>query len=217
MSSAILQAVEQRVPEAETILIPSSFSGYPASAECVSAIRQRFSGKVLVGQVGRLLQHKGYHVTIEAARQLANYNPEIQFLFIGEGPDEDWLRELATGVPNIEFTGFQQDVGNWLAALDVFVFPSLSEGLGSTILEAMQHKVPVIGARAGGIPDLITDGENGILVEPGDPDALRDAIEGLVTNAGKRSALVECATSGLAIYSPQAISKRYQALYGALV
>ncbi|GHD48837.1 hypothetical protein GCM10008110_18040 [Marinobacter persicus] len=201
------------MPDAKTTVIPSSFSGFPSSEERVSAIRQRFDGKVLVGQVGRLLQHKGYHVTIEAARKLVTSHPEIQFLFIGEGPDEDWLRDLAAGLPNIQFVGFQQDVGNWLAALDVFVFPSLSEGLGSTILEAMQHEVPVIASRAGGIPDLIKNGENGILVEPGDPDTLRVAIETLVVNERQREWLTRRAIQGLAGFSPNTVAERYLSLY----
>ncbi len=213
LSSAIESVVRQRLGQTRTAIIPSSFSGFQVDAENVGRIKQEYSGKHLIGQVGRLLQHKGYQVTIEAARDLSERNPDVHFLFLGEGPDAEWLKALAKDVPNVSFLGHREDVGDWLAALDVFVFPSLSEGLGSTILEAMQHHVPVIGARAGGIPDLISANENGLLVPPGDAGALSQAIESLLNDPEWASGLAECAQARLQAFSPSSIADRYQALY----
>ncbi|MCK7551995.1 glycosyltransferase family 4 protein [Marinobacter goseongensis] len=213
LSSAIERVVRQRLATANTVIIPSSFSAFPAEPERVSGLRSQYSGKRLVGQVGRLLKHKGYQVTIEAARRLRDSSPDLQFVFLGEGPDEDWLQKLAEGLPNIRFLGHRDDVGDWLAALDVFVFPSLSEGLGSTILEAMQHRVPVIGANAGGIPDLIKDRENGLLVTAGDAQALAVAIQQVLDEPGLAEGLATEALEGLKNFSPEEIAGRYAELY----
>ena len=213
LSSAIRSIVSRRLESANTVVIPSSFSAFPAEPRRVRAIRSQYPGKRLVGQVGRLLKHKGYQVTINAARKLLDSAPDLHFVFLGEGPDEDWLKKLAEALPNISFLGHRDDVGDWLAALDVFVFPSLSEGLGSTILEAMQHRVPVIGASAGGIPDLIKDRENGLLVPAGDAEALASAIQELLEEPALAEGLATKALEGLKNFSPEAIGRRYCELY----
>lgn len=215
LSSAIEAVVQQRLGCVDTVIIPSSFSGFPTAANAVEAIRQQYPAKRLVGQVGRLLKHKGYHITIEAARLLGNLRPDVQFIFLGEGPDEQWLKSQAQGLPNVSFLGHKDNVGDWLASLDVFVFPSLSEGLGSTILEAMQHHVPVVGAKAGGIPDLISDKTNGLLVSPGDPEALASAIQFILDNPEQAAALTDAAQAGLTAFSPASVAERYLDLYSA--
>jgi glycosyltransferase involved in cell wall biosynthesis len=216
LSNAIARSVLARVASATIAVIPSSFSGFEAVPADVSAIRQRFAGKRLVGQVGRLLEHKGYQVTIAAAQQLAANYPDVMFVFLGEGPDEDWLKQQAGNACNVCFVGHQNNVGSWLAALEVFVFPSLHEGLGSTVLDAMQHGVPVIGARAGGIPDLIAQGETGLLVAPGDASDLARAIAGLLDSQLSREVLSDNATAQLEAFSPSTIAGRYQNLYTAV-
>ncbi len=166
-----------------------------------------------MGQVGRLLKHKGFQVTISAAKELIRENPKVHFLFVGEGPDEDWLKEQSRGLGNVEFVGYQENVGNWISAFDIFLFPSLTEGLGSTILEAMQLDVPVIAARAGGIPDLVADHVNGLLVPPGDASALSRAISQLVDNPSLSSSLKKGARLNLHKFSPQRMATEYRSLY----
>lgn len=213
LSSAIKQVVLESIPIANTAIIPSSFSGFDADADAVKRIREQFAGRVLIGQVGRFLHHKGHAVTVSAARRLAENAPEALILFLGEGPEEESLREQARGLDNVIFAGFQKDIGNWLAALDVLVFPSLKEGLGSTILEAMQHGVPVVGARAGGIPDIIRHDENGLLVAPGDADALAGATLALLRDEVLRQRLVSKAAEGLLNFSPENTANAYVRLY----
>lgn len=216
LSSEIKRRVLQLEPSAKIDIIPSSFSELVSAPDSVSTIRDRFPGKFLVGQVGRLLEHKGYHITIDAARHLSVSHPEVQFLLIGEGPHENYLRDLAEGLPNVEFAGYKSDIGNWLAALDLFVFPSISEGLGSTILDAMHFGVPVIGARAGGIPDLIDHETSGLLVEPGNAFALAEAISALVKYPDRRLLMAKNAKANLEKFSPDVISKRYEQIYSSL-
>lgn len=213
LSSAIEQVVLESAPTAKTVIIPSSFSGFDADTDQVQRIREQFAGRVLIGQVGRFLHHKGHAVTLQAARRLAEAYPEALILFLGEGPEEEVLREQAHDLDNVIFAGFQKDIGNWLAALDLLVFPSLKEGLGSTILEAMQHGVPVIGARAGGIPDIVRHNDNGLLVEPGDASALADAMLALLRDESLRARLVAGATKELSRFSPESTANAYMKLY----
>ncbi len=90
---------------------------------------------------------------------------------------------------NITFMGFANNVGDYLALVDLFVFPSLHQGMESTLVDAMGYCLPVVAGRVGGTPDVIQDGETGILVEPADAEALQRAIVELYDDADWRVAL----------------------------
>lgn len=147
---------------------------------------------------------------------MAITHPDCQFLLLGEGPDRADFEAQARGLENVSFLGHKDNIGSWLAALDLLLFPSLSEGLGSTILEAMQHNVPVIASKAGGIPDIVRDGENGILVPPGNAMALEQAINALLASPSRAKALVEKAKADLSVFSPTQTATAYQQLYRQL-
>ncbi|MBK1874742.1 glycosyltransferase family 4 protein [Marinobacter sp. 1-3A] len=217
LSRAIAASVEGRVPEANTVVIPSSFSGFKADGAETRSIRERYQGKRLVGQVGRLLEHKGYQVTIEAARLLRKKKPDLAFVFLGEGPDEKQLKQRARDLDNVFFVGHQTNVGSWLAAMDVFVFPSLHEGLGSTVLDAMHQGVPVIGAKAGGIPDMIEHEVTGLLVAPGDAEELAAGIERLLEDKTQAQDLAARAGQQLTRFSPNHVANLYLGLYRELL
>lgn len=217
LSNAIATSVKERIPAASTVVIPSSFSKLSAVSSETHAVKERYHGKKLVGQVGRLLMHKGYHVTIEAARALQRKHPDVVFVFLGEGPDENELKKQAQDLGNVFFVGYQSNVGSWLAAMDVFVFPSLHEGLGSTVLDAMQFGVPVIGADAGGIPDMIEDGVTGQLVAPGNSVELAAGIEKALEDKVMASAMAERAREQLPRFSPGHIADCYFSLYRKLI
>lgn len=217
LSNAIASSMKERVPDVSTVVIPSSFSKLSAESSETRAIKEHYQGKRLIGQVGRLLRHKGYHITIEAARALQHRYQDVMFVFLGEGPDEAELRKQAQDLDNVVFVGYQSDVGSWLAAMDVFVFPSLHEGLGSTVLDAMQFGVPVIGANAGGIPDMIENGVTGQLVAPGDPLALGSAIEKALESKEVAYAMARRAREQLPLFSPEHVADCYFSLYRELI
>lgn len=217
LSSAIRAVVQNTVTLARTEVIPSSFSGFSVDDDEVRRIREQYSGRILLGQVGRFLAHKGHAVTLKAAAQLEQTCPEAVFLFLGEGPEEAALKAQAQGLNNVVFAGFKEDIGNWLAALDLLVFPSLQEGLGSTILEAMQHRVPVVATRAGGIPDIIEDGVNGLLVSPGDAGALAKAIRSVLADDHLRERLVAGGDATLPRFSPERNAEAYRSLYNDIL
>lgn len=138
--------------------------------------------------LARLDAQKGIHFLLEAARGVA----AARFVFVGDGPDRQRFEKLARelGVAErVTFLGQRRDVPDLLAASDVFVLPSLWEGLPLSILEAMAAGKPVIATEVGGTPEALTDGETGLLVAPSDPAALTTAIRRVLEDADLRSRL----------------------------
>lgn len=158
-------------------VIHSSSSGLSVDNAAVKSIRAAFPGKWIIGNVGALDNaQKGQEYIIEVARRLQDSHPDLAFVLVGGGDDEAMLRELADGLPNVAFEGWADNVGDYLAAFDLFVLPSNKEGIGGILLDAMDRALPIIASRVGGVPEIVRDGENGILIEPGSPDALQEAI-----------------------------------------
>ena len=136
-------------------------------------------GRPVVGFVGRLTRQKGVSHFIEAARRVLAAGIGAQFLLVGEGAGERALRDQisANGLDHdVVLAGYQEEIPTVMAALDIFVLPSLYEGLPYTLMEAMAAGRPVIASRVGGNSDLIDEGENGLLVPPGDPAALAESL-----------------------------------------
>lgn len=150
----------------------------------------------LIGTVGRLVPIKGHAWLIRAIPRVLEEFPNACVVFIGDGPLADELRQLAHTVgagQNVVFLGMRQDVPACLAALDIFVFPSLNEGMGRALLEAMAAGLPVVATAVGGIPDIVVDGESGVLVPPKNAVALADAVRGMLRDPGRRRAYGEAA------------------------
>lgn len=137
----------------------------------------------VIGTVGRLVPIKGHEWLLKAARRVLLELPHAWFVFIGTGPLLEELRQLAEALrihERVRFLGARQDVPECLAALDLFAFPSLNEGMGRALIEAMAMGLPVVATRVGGIPDIVTDGETGVLVPARDDGALAGALIGLL-------------------------------------
>ena len=167
-------------------------SHLPRNEITIIALKKRYSGKFLIGHIGALAPtHKGQLSLIEAARILQPLYPEMHFLLLGSGRDESFFRTEAAGLTNMEFLGFQENVGDYLAIFDLFAFPSLEEGLGSTLLDAMEFGVPIVASNVGGIPDIIIDQQNGLLFPPTDSRVLSEQIKKLYHNPDLRKILSE--------------------------
>jgi glycosyltransferase involved in cell wall biosynthesis len=139
----------------------------------------------LVGTVGELVEAKGQRHLIEAASLILEKIPQTKFMIVGSGRLEAELKSRVSrlGVADsIIFAGFRDDVGNCLDAFDVFVLPSESEGLNNSIVEAMMMGTPVAATNVGGIPEIVKHGETGLLVPPGNPAMLADAVMNLLSN-----------------------------------
>ncbi len=148
--------------------------------------KENLQRKPIILFVGRLIKLKGVHVLIKAMKRIIIRYPDTSLVIIGDGVYMNSLHDLVSHLhleSLITFTGriSNQEVMTWYQKASIFVLPSISvdgqtEGLGVVLLEAMAYGVPVIGSNIGGIPDIIKDGENGVLVTPDDPDELSDKI-----------------------------------------
>ena len=194
--------------------ILSSTSTLPVNAKRVREIRQQFGGGPIIGHVGALHDHhKGQSVLIQAFQRLLADFPDAHLVLVGEGPDRAQFEALANGDPRIHFAGFQNDIGSWTAAMDVFCFPSREEGLGSSVLDAMALKVPVIAANVDGLPELIGRDERGLGVDGHDPAVWEQSIRRLLGNDALRADIVQAASKFAAENGIEAMTRSYLAVY----
>lgn len=151
--------------------------------------------KKIIGHIGRLSSVKGQKFLIQAASLLARRRKDVQFLIIGDGDEKDNLLNLIVADEVLKDIVFLKptvkDTSLVLAVMDVFVMPSLQEGLGLSILEAQAQGIPVVASRVGGIPTVIEDGVTGLLCEPAEAHALAEKIEKLLDDPSLRASLVE--------------------------
>lgn len=133
----------------------------------------------VLGFVGRLSEEKGLVYLIEAISEVINNIATVRLLIVGDGPLREELEQLVRDKglgSNIIFTGFQENSEDWFPSFDLFVLPSLTEGTPMVLLEAMAIGIPVIASQVGGIPNIINNEENGILVPSKNSKALSQAI-----------------------------------------
>ena len=174
-------------------------------------------GRLVVGTVARLVSQKGVDLFLQAAVRLAVRYPAMRFRIVGDGPERENLYRLALrlGLLNrMVFTGHSDDIAAELALMDIFVLPSLSEGLGVSLLEAFASGCAVVAARVGGVPEVVEDGHTGLLVPPADGAALAAAVAGLVENPENAARLARNARERVrGKFSLQAMLARTAALY----
>jgi len=151
-------------------------------------------GFKLVVCVARLIPEKGVEYFIRAASLLKRDRDDVYFMLIGDGPMRGYLEGMVGELGLSErfiFAGYREDAGRLLSGCDIFVLPSLKEGLGISLLEAMASKVPCIASKVGGIPEVLGEGMGGILVKPGDYMELYAAMRYLLNNRDKSVELAE--------------------------
>jgi len=142
---------------------------------------------LLIGTVGRLEPIKGVAYFVEAAREIAAQIPTAEFVVIGDGSERAMLERAAAPLgKRFRFLGLRSDVPDLMGALDVMVLPSLNEGMGRVLVEAAAAGTPVVASRVGGVPEVVREGETGLLVVPGDAAAIADAVTVLCTDKEKR-------------------------------
>lgn len=149
-------------------------------------------GQPAVGVVARLHPVKGHEFFLQAAAEISRDFPAARFFVVGCGAHRPALEGLTArlGIGDaVVFTGFRRDAADVTAALDVLVVPSLSEGFGLTAVEAMALGKPVLATRVGGLPEIVTSGENGLLVPPGDPAALADGLRFILRHPAEAAQL----------------------------
>jgi glycosyltransferase involved in cell wall biosynthesis len=161
---------------------------YPFDEKTREQVRKDlgFSGETIATFTGRLVEGKGIGVLLAAWKKVAIDFNDICLFILGQGPFEKPSKKLCQELgieEKVRFIGLVNDVRKYLAISDLFVFPSLHEGFPNSVLEAMACGLPVISTRIGGVIDVIKNGENGLLVEPGNVDQLADALKRLISDA----------------------------------
>lgn len=180
------EAVEQRiVPPGDIVVVPSAvdLDGIPAAADPDVRVKLGIPADApLVGTVGRIVAQKCPLDFVRMCAVIHAARPEVRFVMVGDATLETADLEGEThreaerlGVPVI-FTGFRPDAPRVAAAFDVYVVPSLYEGLGRAVTEAMASGRPVVATAVNGVPDLVSPGVTGLLAAPGDPDGLASAV-----------------------------------------
>ena len=152
--------------------------------------RKEAGDKNTVLFIGALVKQKGADVLVEAFKRVMEKH-KAELLIVGDGPERESLERLCRGLGvAAEFSGYVEDTEEVLRKSSVLVLPSREEGFGLVLLEAMAAGVPVVATRVGGIPEIIADGENGLLVDREDPEALAEAISRILADPELRRRLV---------------------------
>jgi glycosyltransferase involved in cell wall biosynthesis len=169
--------------------------------------------------VARLEAEKGHRYLIEAMPAILETSPDAWLAIVGEGSESDALRAQTASLGRrvarrIVFSGRREDIASLTADLTVAVLPSLREAQGISLLEAMARRIPVVASAVGGIPEVVTDGVDGLLVSPADPAALATAITRLLVDARLRTRMGEAGYRTVAErFSIDAQVRRIEAVY----
>jgi glycosyltransferase involved in cell wall biosynthesis len=217
--------IREQVPESMIELIPD---GIEIPLELPSIIgraeaRARWGfgeDEFLVGHLGAFTLEKGQVVALEAFLQLAKRLPQARLLLAGEGPtlkDPAITKRCEALGGRIRLCGGIENLAEFFPALDLFVMPSKSEGLGSSALMAMSYGLGVVASRVGGLPEIVEEARTGWLVEPASPTALANAILGA---ASDRARLKQWGLNGrerARQFSAEIMVDRTEALYCRLL
>ena len=186
--------LSEGVPAAKVAVVRSAVDAAPwTRPESREAFCREFDVPAtapIMGVVAQLIERKGHHLLFEALAGLKDQQ-DFSLVVFGQGPRREALEQSARdlGVADrIRFAGFRKDLPRWLGCLDLLVHPALMEGLGVSLLQASAAGVPIIASRAGGMPEAVRDGVNGLLVPPGDVAALRLALQKMLADPPERRA-----------------------------
>jgi len=173
-------------------------------------------GTVVVGVVANLRPEKAYPTLLRAASAVLDARPETVFLSVGQGPLQTELEQeherLGLG-DAFRFLGYRDDVLSVMAAFDVFTLSSDQEGLPVALMEASALGLPVVATAVGGVPSVVTEGVNGLLVAPGDPQALAHALARVVASPELRARLARGSAEAASRFDARAAVRRIEETY----
>jgi glycosyltransferase involved in cell wall biosynthesis len=202
---AISHAVREQLlvarldPERITIVADGVEVPPPVSPEQRRSARERWNfaaGEQVLAFVAPLTAEKGHALLLEAFAAMRRTAPHCRLLLAGDGPLRAPLEAQARAarlLPDVLFAGFVEEIDSVYAACDVFVFPSLSEGAGTSLLSAMANALPVVALARGGVTEIVEDGSNGLLVQEASPAALAAAATRLLADGELAQKLAEAA------------------------
>lgn len=211
------------LPPERVLTVPNGVA-LPDAAVDRAALRARLGldpAAPALACVGRLGPEKGVADLLAAAARLRPRLPDLQVLVIGDGggdprhPAELRAMAGAAGLAGaVRFLGYRDDAADLAAACDIQVVPSHAEPFGLVVLEALARGVPVVATRAGGVPEVVADGVHGVLVPPGDPEALAAALGGLLADPERRARLARAGRARVAAeFSLERMVSRTEEIY----
>ncbi len=180
------------LPADKVVTVRSAVDVQACTHDCdLAAFRRTFGlstpGPTL-GVIAQLIERKGHRHLLAVLGALERDWPDLNVLFFGQGPLREALQQqiAQAGLRSVKLVGFRDDLLRWLGCLDVVVHPADREGLGVSLLQAAAARVPIIATRAGGMPEIVHDGDNGYLIDPGDTAALERSLRCLLEDAELR-------------------------------
>ncbi len=196
------------------------FQTTPSKGECRDRLELP-QDKVIILFFGNLVAYKGPEVLLRAFSRV-NEDHDVMLLYVGRGPLEEELKRLSRELKvEVKFAGYVTDEEKswYYQAADIFSLPSvnLAEAFGIVNLEAMASGLPIVASRLGGIPDVVREGENGILFEPGNVNELSEALEYLISNENLRKEMGLNAQKLASNYSWRRVAQETEKIYQELV
>lgn len=208
------------VPSERVVVIPNGIDPPKGDPSGVREALGLGPGNEMVVAVGRLHPHKDLATLVRAVGLLAARRPALRLLVAGDGEERTGLAALAASeAPGVvRLLGDRDDVPALLAAADAWASSSATEGTPLALLEAMAAGLPIVATDVGGVPDVVRDGREAVLVAPGDPGALAGALDRVLTDRGSAAGLGRAARERHAArYGRAAMVGRVEALYEELV
>ncbi|MBS3741839.1 MAG: glycosyltransferase [Candidatus Cloacimonetes bacterium] len=175
---------------------------------------------IIIGTVAALVGHKDYPNLLQAAKMVTDEIENATFIALGKGEDEQKIKEIADNLNlknKFKFLGFRENVGEFLKQMDIFVLASKLEGMGTSILDAEAVGLPVIGTNAGGIPEVIRNRKNGLIVPKQNSKELAKAIIKLVNDKNMRENFGEKSKEFVREFSVDKNFYNYVKLYRNLI
>lgn len=173
-------------------------------------------GHLIIGNVAALAPHKDYRTFVATAKILLEQGLKARFFAIGEGPSRHEIEAFvkSEGMEgHVVLTGFLDNIPQVLKELDLFLISSETEGLGTSVLDALASGVPVVATKAGGIPEIIRHGENGLLADVKDPQGLAGQVCQLIQDKGLKERIIEHGKRTARKFSKENMARQTLAVY----
>lgn len=213
LSEEVQKTIEQ-VYEIPVYRIPVVFNGIDLS-RC--KVKESYTKKKLfkVLHIGRFMAVKNHTVLLRSFARFAQQHTDVRLELLGDGELKEEMMRLAQELnlmEKVEFAGLQSNVYPWLHDADVFILPSEFEGMPMTLIEAMGTALPIIASDVGGIPDMLADKKEALLIQPKE-ECIIEALELLYNNEDKREYLGQSALRKSVVFSAQTMARKYIDIY----
>ena len=171
---------------------------------------------MIVGNTSAISDQKDYFTFVKVAEKLIKEERKVHFFIVGDGPHrtviEDYVKEKGLE-EKITFTGFVDNIIEELPSLDIFLFTSKTEGLGTSVLDAMAARVPIVASSAGGVSEMVNHEENGLLYPVGDVEGITDGVNRFLENLDFAESMAKEAQKTVKDFSKEKTAKRTVEVY----